>query len=451
MKNRIPLMVLLCIPFVLLPRYGAAEEPLTLEASIDIALKNSNTLHAAREGVDIAVAQKREAVTGFLPKFNTTYNYSRLNEAPYSRFQGLPPGPLFPLNGMEIPVGTKDNYNWSIEARQPLFTGGGLIANYQVSKIGEAVARIEETAKVQDVIQNVKIAYFDVLRAQRLLAAAQQGVEMLQAHANLAQNFFSVGLIPKNDMLQAEVELANGKQTQVRMQNEVYLSKSRLNTILKREIFQPVDIVDILDYQPINESFEECLEIAKKNRPEIKIADLRTDQARTMVRAAQSEYFPTVSVVGNYTRFGDNPSVSGSDYKDAENWYVMGVASWNFWEWGKTKYRVDAGKARENQAADQAKELSDQIIMEIKNAYLLLQESESQIAVSRKVIEQTEENYRISEERYKERVARSTEVLDARTLLTRAQAAYANALGDYNIAYTRLQRAMGIIDQSMRK
>ncbi len=101
----------------------------------------------------------------------------------------------------------------------------------------------------------------------------------------------------------------------------------------------------------------------------------------------------------------------------------------------------------ENQAIDQAKELNDQIALEIKNAYLLLQEAESQIAVSQKVIDQAEENFRISEARYKERVARSTEVLDAQTLLTKAKSEYANALGDYNISYARLQRAMGVIDR----
>jgi outer membrane protein len=74
-----------------------------------------------------------------------------------------------------------------------------------------------------------------------------------------------------------------------------------------------------------------------------------------------------------------------------------------------------------------------------------LQETESQIVVWQKVIEQAEENFRISEERYKERVATSTEVLEAQTLLTKAKSEYANALGDYNINYARLQRAMGII------
>jgi outer membrane protein len=446
---RMVFLVLTIFTFIFYSDQVLAEVPLTLETSIDIALKNSIVINIAKEGSKSANAQKMEAITGFLPKFNTSYSYTRLSEEPFSRFQGLPgpPSPFAALNGMEIIAGTRDNYNWAIEARQPLFAGGGILANYQASSIGEDVARVEETAKYQDVVQEVKIAYFNILRAQRIQDTARQSVEMLGAHRDVAQNYFKVGMIPKNDLLHAEVELANGKQALVRSQNAVELAKSHFNTVLKRKIFTPVEVVDILTYQPIKQSFEECLNVARQARPELKISSLRAAQAGKLVQVAQSDFFPTLSVVGNYSRFGDHPDVSGSDYKDMESWYLMGVASWNFWEWGKTKFRVDASKARENQALESAKELNDQIVLEIKNAYLMLLEAESQIAVSEKLIEQAEENFRISEERYKERVATSTEVLEAQTLLTKAKSEYANALGDYNINYARLQRSMGTIWQ----
>ena len=439
MANRIWYLSLLAV--VIFPQQVFAQGTLTLESSIDIALKNSIVLDIAREGVKGATAQKREAITGFLPKFNTSYSYTRLNEAPSFRFPGVPP--LIPASDMM--TGTKDNYNWTIEARQPLFTGGGLIANYQATKIGEDVAQIEETAKKQDVVQEVKIAYYDILRAQKILETARQSVEMLNAHRDVARNYFQVGMIPKNDLLHAEVELANGKQAMVKAQNAVELTKARFNTILKRKIFAPVEIVDVLKYQPLEKSLEECFDIALKNRPELKIASLRAKQAGKLVNAASSEYFPTLGLVANYARFGDNPSVAGSDFKDAESWYLMGVASWNFWEWGKTKFRVDYSRAKENQALYAQRELNDQIALEIKYASLILQEAEKQITVSQIVIEQAEENFRISEERYKERVATSTEVLEAQTLLTKAKSEYANALGDYNINYAKLQRAMGTI------
>jgi len=436
--------MLLLIAVMFWPGRSLAADILTLEESIDIALKNSLTIHSAKEGVDAAVARRREAATGFLPKFKTTYSYTRLNEEPFNRFANLPAGVFIP-NGTEIIVGTQNNYYWTFEARQPLFTGGGLVANYQASQIAEDAARIEEGAKRQDVIRDVKITYFSILRAQRIKEAADQSVEMLTAHREVADNFFKVGMIPKNDLLHAEVELANGRQNLTKAQNGVELAKARFNTVLKRKIFAPVQIVDILKYQPLERQLDECLDIALKTRPELKISALKVEQAGKMVRMAQSEYFPTLSLVGNYTRYGDHPSVSGSDYKDAENWSVMGVASWNFWEWGRTKFRVDAGRARENQALDESKELNDLIILEIKHAYLNLQEAEKQIAVSEKVIEQANENFRIAQERFRENVATTTDVLDAQTLLTKAKADYANALGDFNINRAILERAMGII------
>jgi len=431
---------LLFVASLLLPLPTGADQPLTLEESISIALKNSRTLNMAREGAKGASARKREAMTGFLPKLSTSYSYRRLNEEPSFYFPGMAPIPP-----SHMVTGTINNFNWFIEARQPVFTGGGILANYQASQIAEDAARMEETAKTQDVIVNVKIAYFNVLRAQRLQNTAFQAVEMLGAHRNVADHFYRVGLIPKNDLLQAEVELANGKQSKIRAQNAVELAKSNLNTVLKRPLSSSAEIVDILEYTPFRSSFESCLETAMQYRPELKISELKANQAAKMVRAAQSEYFPSVHMIGNYGRFGDTMSVSGTQYQDQENWNVMAVATWNFWEWGKTKFRVDAGKTTENQAIDQSKELSDQIALEIKNAYLTLQEAESQIVVSQKVIDQARENFRISEARYKERVARSTEVLDAQTLLTKAESEYANALADFNISSVRLQRAMGVI------
>ena len=67
---------------VLVPFASIAAGTLTLETSIEIALKNSIVLDIAREGTKSASAQKREAITGFLPKFSTSYSYTRLNDDP---------------------------------------------------------------------------------------------------------------------------------------------------------------------------------------------------------------------------------------------------------------------------------------------------------------------------------------------------------------------------------
>jgi len=79
----------------------------------------------------------------------------------------------------------------------------------------------------------------------------------------------------------------------------------------------------------------------------------------------------------------------------------------------------------------------------VKNAFLLLHEAQAQIQVAKKAIEQSEENYRINSERYREQVGTATAVIDAATILTKARSDYFNALGDFNIGRANLERATG--------
>jgi outer membrane protein len=417
-----------------------AAEKLTLQQSIDLALKQSVLIQSAREGVRGAEAQKQEAFTGFLPKFSTSYSYTRLNEQPTSTVT-LPSLPS--TRPFTMPVGTQDNYTWAIEVKQPLFAGGGIVSNYQANRLGADIAAMDETTVVQDIVQDVKVAYFSVLKAERLLGVAVQSVEQLEAHRKMAQDFFDAGLIPRNDLLRAEVELANGRQNLVKAENSVEMAKSKFNTVLRRDINTPTELEDILTLNPFTKSLHECQKRALENRSEIKSYTLKVEQSQKMVNLTKSEYFPTINAIGHYERFGDTPGVSGTLYKDQENWYLMGVASWNFWEWGRTKNRVDASRSRENQVAYALDNVKDQIRLEVKNAWLTLHEAEKQLAVTQKAIEQAEENYRISRERYREQVGTSTDVLDAQTLLARAKSDYFNALSDYNISMARLERAMG--------
>ncbi len=417
-----------------------AAEKLTLQQSIDLALSQSVLIQSAREGVRGAEAQKQEAFTGFLPKFSTSYSYTKLNEQPTSTVT-LPSLPS--TRPFTMPVGTQDNYTWAIEVKQPLFSGGGIVANYQANRIGTDIAAMDEVTVVQDIVQDVKVAYFSVLKAERLLVVAVQSVEQLEAHRKMAQDFFDAGVIPRNDLLRAEVELANGRQSLVKAENSLEMAKSKFNMVLRREINTPTELEDILALKPFTKSLYDCQMLAMENRSEIKSYTLKVEQSKKIVNLTKSEYFPTINAIGHYERFGDTPGVSGTLYKDQENWYLMGVASWNFWEWGRTKNRVDASRSRENQMAYALDNVKDQVRLEVKNAWLTLHEAEKQLAVTQKAIEQAEENYRISRERYQEQVGTSTDVLDAATLLTRAKSDYFNALSDYNISLARLERAMG--------
>ena len=124
--------------------YGTAlsAERLTLQQSIDLALRQSVLVQSAQEGVKGAEAQKREAFTDFLPKFSTYYSYSRLSVNPTLSENFPPIGPV------TLVTGTKDNYSWVVEVKQPIFAGGGILANYEANLLGREIASLDETAVV---------------------------------------------------------------------------------------------------------------------------------------------------------------------------------------------------------------------------------------------------------------------------------------------------------------
>jgi len=131
------------------------------------------------------------------------------------------------------------------------------------------------------------------------------------------------------------------------------------------------------------------------------------------------------------------------DLSDPSSWDIQAVATWNFWEWGRSHYGVKEKKSRLLQVRHQKEEIRDSIRLEVKQAFLKTRESEKNIVTVNEAVEQAKENFRISEERYKEQMATTTDVLDAQTLLSKTKTNYYNALYDYKISKAALYRAMG--------
>ncbi len=423
------------------------QEPLTLSRSIEIALERSPTLQAAREAIREAEYRRKAALSAFFPQVQTSYAYTRLEEAPTFRMPATtintPLGPMTTPES-EVKVGTRDNYTWTTTVTQPLFTGGALRNSYLLARLGVDVAKWEFERTKQDLVLKVKEAYWGVLVAERMVEVASRALESLREHHRVAQAFYKEGMIPKNDLLQVEVELAQREQDLVRARNGLETARSVFNTLLRRRLDAEVKLAETLRYEPFRGELKACTERALEQRPELKAARLAVQMAEKEVKIAASGLFPQVSLLFNYERQGDEPSVSGSRYNpDEESWNVMAVVRWKVWDWGQTWWGVKESKARVFQAERYLQEAIDGVKLEVKEAYLSLREAEKNIRVAEKVLEQAEENFRINEERYKHQVATSTDVLDALTLLVRARTNYWTALSEYNIARARLDRAMG--------
>ena len=409
--------------------------PLTLEESIEIALEQNPTLKGAQGAIREAKYRRLGAVSDFLPQANTQYSYTRLDEAPT-----MTTSPTSP----KLTVGERDFYTLQNTVTQPVFTGGALINNYLLANLGVDTAKVEFERTKLDLVLNVKEAYYGVLTAEKGVEVAEQAVEQLESHHTVAQAFFDVGMIPKNDLLQVEVQLAQTRQNLIKAQNGLEVARAVFNTLLRRDIDEDVNLVEILEYVPMVIDVARLTEEAYQERPEIKAAGLGVKSAKRGVGLAVSGFFPQASIVFNYDRQGDDYRVNGSRFEpDPDSWSVMGVAQWKVWDWGKTVWGVGESKAKVFQAECALEEITDGVRLDVKQASLSVIEAEKNIHLANTAVSQAEENFRINEERYKGQVATSTDVLDALTLLTQARTNYYSALSDYNVAKARLARSIG--------
>ena len=423
------------IVFRTAPASGEPAGVLTLKESISVALKDNLSLKAAREKMAQSAFVKKQARAEFFPKLSTSYGYTRLSEQATFRSTLMP--------GMGIAVSSQDNYQWKGTLTQPLFTGFALLSSYRLAELGVDRSRMDLELKELDLALKVKEAYFNVLIADRGVEVARKEVEFLESSMNVASNFYKVGMIPVNDLLKVEVELANARQNLVKALNRAHLARSAFNTLLSRPIDAPVNLKDMLAYKPERGDYGKYLSRALQERPEVRLLEISILQADQEIRLARSKDYPEIAFTYDYIKEGDRADVSGSAFHDAGRWEATVGLTWTFWEWGKTHYSVKEKESLKKELIQIKAALEDSIKLEIKEALLNLETAEKNIPTTRKAVEQGEENLRVNEERYKAQVTTITEVLDAQALLTRARVNYYRALYDHNLARAKLERALG--------
>ena len=417
----------------------------TLDDCLRIALKESPSLDNAIKSIEGAEWTKKQAFTAFLPTVGAQYQYTRLDDVPMQSGWTLPlPAPIGPITIPATQVGTRDNYQATLTVTQPIFTGLTNLTNYKLAKLGLDMAAIAKDQAVMDLVLDVKKAYFGVLQVLKGLEVAQQSVKQLEGHLKVARSFFEVGMVPKNHVLQAEVRMAEAVQTLIETEHRLMFAKANLNTLLRRRIQADIAVEDILCRGPFDLTLDECIKRALKHRPEVQAAQRQIQMKDLEVSRAQAGYYPSVAVMYNRIKKGDTWKVEGGDYHEGDSWNVVAAASWSIFEWGRTRDGVQVSRVEHAKAKNVLVQVNDGVQLEVEQNFLALRAAMKNIVVAEKAVEQAEENYRMSNERYREQVATSTEVMDAETLLTSARTNYYNALYSFCLARASLERAMGM-------
>ena len=390
-------------------------EIMTLGEGLKIVTEKSRLVRIALQDEEIAKDNALVARAGIFPKVNASLSQTMLAHQPQAVF-----------GASTISLSQQNFLAYSINVQQTLYDFRRTASRYAA---GRALANTQklDTQKIKNLAAiNFAFAYYDLLEAEQIETVAAKEVERLQAHLKDGQNLYTEGVITKNDLLQAEVRLADAGQRLISARNVRAINGSRINNALLRPLTAGIVAVGVQRIDPVSPetNLEKAWNISLTERAEIKIAAETLKVLDIEEQAKKAEFYPEIFVRGAYD-YAENR------YQAYEgNWAILFGVGVNLFNGGGTTAEVARIEHQKSKLREEKEKLVDDIKLEVHRNLLDRETARQKVDVAKGALQQAEENLRINRTRYQEGVGTATEVLDAVTLLTAAEMNHYRAVYD---------------------
>lgn len=405
--------------------YAAESEvvALNLAESIELALKNNQTIAQSLEDREVARWQYKNARRQSGPTLS--YNFS---------------GSRYGSSSSGSPMQTGNDFTNNFTLSIPIYHGGRL--HNQRRQALYALDSAELT--LEDTKQEIKLqttqAYYEILRCRDMMNVREEEVNALQEHLNKSTIRYREGVVAKSDILASTVSLADAKQNYVTARGDYEKSLANLNNLIGFPTETPLSIRDEMNYTTYEPTEESCVEYALENRPDYFSAEYAIKQAEAAIKIAEAGRKPTVDASISKSAEGDR--IFKSDTR--RDWQARVDLQWNIFDNGVTSASVNEMRARLKKSQSIATQLADSIRLEVHNAYIDLRTAEENISTTQIAVARAEEDYHLAQVRYVEGVGMNLEVIDAQEKLTQARTNYFSALYSYHVSKASLEKAMGV-------
>ena len=424
-----------CLVFLGLAPLAQGEETprsLNLKEALHLAWKSNPDLRVSRLEVLIADQEIVRARSGFLPKVKSEVSHTFYDLATRIKVQGA--------QGVSFPITNNNFWTSRVTVDQTVFDFWATSSRYQAAILGHTATRLD-TARVRDnIFLLVCQGYFRVLRAEKLVQVAKQEIIQLSDQLRDARNLYEFGLTTYNDVLQAEVALADARQRLITAENDVVNAKSALNKLIGLPIPTPLSLAEESELAAPRLDLKDASDLALEHRKDLRAAMNRIEQGEKQVTQAKAQYYPQFYAQAGHWWEQNDAFVNNSQ------WFAILGFRWSLFNGLDTKAQVQQAREKVEQLRIRRQDLSDQVHLEVQDAYLALKETAARIRVTEKAVAQGEENLRLNRERYREQVGTATEVVDASTLLTKTRVNFFNARYDHQLAKAQFLWALGAIN-----
>lgn len=416
---------------------------LTLDDALAQARKQNAQIQISTLDISKATEEKDQLKTQRLPIFKL---YANVGESLLPVNLTIPMGALgiYPATG---PIPAQDA---TIKTpRQPTGVIYGTLGQplSQLYKIGlglkeaqitEQLAREKEFQQIQETTQQVKQAYYQLNQLQSQMDSAQVTFDYLKELAAFTDRNLTQETVLKSDSLNVKAKLSQQQFQLVVLRDRYETQKEALNRLMGRDL--RLNFTTEAETEPAKAD-EMSLEAAQKKaleqRPEIQQARLQMEKTEMDVRREHAEYIPDISAQVSYLSF---PNLAFFP----KNVLLAGVSlQWQPFDWGQRRHKLSELRDSAKQATFSEQDAQQQVLLDVNANYRKLAEARALLAVDAAAQELEREKLRVLTNRYKEKAALLTEVLQEQSALAQADSQYQQDLQSLWNAKASFERALG--------
>ncbi len=347
----------------------------------------------------------------------------------------------------DVPVssyGYAFGYNFNLN----LYNGGKEKTNIRIKKEEKMRSQYEFDLQKDNVKFSAAVLYFDLYKFLQFRDFVSAEISAEKKQLTLIENLNKNGIVLKSDVLRTSVKLSQLELSLSDIEKKIQITKQHLNIIMGRDSEEYFDIPDqnSLSLEVIKDSdYADYIDIALNQSPSYKIVHSNIKLSEMNIKQVKSALLPKVSLYSNYNY--NYPQTS---------FYPYSNDLWGFGQTGirvqysidnlyKSKHAIAHTQIVKDEAKEKAYIKKDEIIMQIKEAYLQKQQAWESVETAEKNIIKSTETLRVIRNSYLNQESLLTDLLDAENVLLEAKFNLTTAQVSLKLSHIRLLAITGIL------
>ncbi len=419
---------------------------LTLDGAVQYALSHNPDVLSAVEQIRLTQGQYISVRAQLLPQLVATGSFGG-----QSPILANPPRPIHKLDipGVDstaFTTGSANNYLWDIRigVQQLVFDGGGALSATRAAHYVADKSYFALRSTIDNVIANVKIAFFQVILNRSLIVVQEQSVALLENQLEDQESRYQAGTVPKFNVLQAQVAVANAVPPLITARNNLRVSQYQLVKLLGMNYTGdptqvPFNVIGDLTINFRKIIPEEAVRTGLTRNPSLKAQRQSILAQAANITASLSGFYPRITFGGGFLAQNNfNYSNIGNT---VEGWFFGLNGSWNIFDGLNTYGQVVQAKAQLSQAKISYDNTVRTVILNIQQDISYLQQAQETIESQQASVIQATEALRLARERLDAGAGTQLDILNAQVALLQAQTtvlqakfSYIQALAQYDAA-----------------